>query len=429
MRTGSNALARLLAMSAAALTLAALAFGHAQPLPTVRVVIMSGPEAEGMKEVARQYTERTGNPVEIIEQGRDTYLTLIPTQLLAGTSAFDLAFIQSTMVGELADAGAILPLDAYLDALAPEQRADVDLDDILVPALYEGQIFGLPTDISTYFAYYRSDLIPQPPETWDEVLDLARRFSQSQTPDSPTRYGLAFDGLVGQTLPEGFYSVMWSFGGQIVDAEGHPAVDQPEAVEAARFWQTLAREELIPPEILSMGFSEVLAALEAGQVAMAVPGWNAMSPIIRGGTSPYADVIEEALLSGVRQADGSILRTPYTHSYFFALNGFSDNPEAAMEFLLYATGKEGSKIYALAGGMPSRVSILNDEELIQFRPEFPLMSESLEVAVAGPPLRYWPEHIEAMNTALASILNLSREPEDALGAAARAMEQARAASQ
>ncbi len=429
MRTWHTAPLQVLVVLAASLVLVATPFGHAESLPTVRVVIMSGPEADGMKEVARQYTEQTGNPVEIIEQGRDTYLTLIPTQLLAGTSAFDLAFIQSTMVGELADAGAILPLDGFLQALTPEQQADVDLDDILVPALYEGQIFGLPTDISTYFAYYRSDLIPQPPETWDEVLDLARQFSRSQNPDSPTRYGLAFDGLVGQTLPEGFYSVMWSYGGQVVDEDGIPAVDQPQAVEAAAFWQALAREELIPPEILSMGFSEVLAALEAGQVAMAIPGWNAMSPIIRGGTSPHRDVIEEALLPGVRQADGTILRTPYTHSYFFALNSFGESPDAAMEFLLYATGKEGSKIYALAGGMPSRVSILNDEELIEYRPEFPLMSESLEVAVAGPPLPYWPEHIEAMNTALASILNLSRQPEEALAAAARAMEAARAATQ
>lgn len=386
---------------------------------------MSGPEADGMRQVARAYTELTGASVEIIEQGRDTYLTLIPTQLLAGTSAFDLAFIQSTMVGELADAGAILPLDPFLERLSPEQKVDVDLNDILVPALYEGKIYGLPTDISTYFSYYRSDLIPQAPETWDEVLELARRFSKSQNPDSPTTYGLAFDGLVGQTLPEGFYTVMWSYGGKLIDEEGNPTVDSPEVVEAARFWQTLAREELVPPEILSMGFSEVLAALEGGQVAMAIPGWNAMFPIILGGNSPYRDNIAVSVVPGVRQSDGSILRTPYTHSYFFALNAQSQNLDAAFEFLIFATGKEGGKIYARAGGMPSRASILNDQELITVRPEFPLMRESLEIAIAGPPLCYWAEHIEAMNTALASILNLSQEPEVALAEARRKMEQAR----
>ncbi len=401
--------------------------GQEGPLPNVRVVIMSGPEADGMKEVAAAYTEATGNPVEIVEQGRDTYLTLIPTQLLAGTDAFDLAFIQSTMVGELAAAGAILPLDPFLEQLTEEQMADVDLDDILVPAVYEDQIYGLPTDISTLFLYYRSDLIPEPPDTWDEVLELARQFSQSQNPDSPTPYGLAFDGLVGETLPETFYNVMWSFGGEVVDEEGNPAVDSPEAVAAGAYWQTLAEEELIPPEILSMGFGEVLAAIEAGDIAMAVPAWNAAYPIILNGTSEYRDVIEVALVPGVEQEDGTILRTPYTHSYFFALNSSGPNLDAAFQFLIFATGKEGGRIYARAGGAPSRASIFDDPELQEVRPEFPLMRESLEIAKAGPPLCYWPEHIDAMNTALADILSLREEPATALARAAEQMREAAAA--
>lgn len=403
------------------------AIAQDEPLPLVKVVIMSGPEADGMKEVAAAYTEATGNPVEIVEQGRDTYLTLIPTQLLAGTDAFDLAFIQSTMVGELAAAGAILPLDPFLEQLSPEQMTDVDLDDILVPAVYEGQIYGLPTDISTLFLYYRTDLISEPPNTWDEVLELARQFSQAQNPDSPTPYGLAFDGVVGETLPETFYNFMWAFGGEIVDEEGNPAVDGPGAVAAGEYWKTLAEEELVPPEILSMGFGEVLAAIESGQIAMAVPAWNAMYPIILNGTSEYKDVIQVALVPGVEQEDGTILRTPYTHSYFFALNSEGPNLNAAFQFLIYATGKEGGRIYAEAGGAPSRASIFDAPELQEVRPEFPLMRGSLEIAKAGPGICFWPEHIDAMNTALAAILSLSDESADALAAAAEQMREARTA--
>jgi len=394
---------------------------------TVKVVIMSGPEADGMKKVAEAYTEKTGNPVEIVEQGRDTYLTLIPTQLLAGTDAFDLAFIQSTMVGELAQAGSILPLDSYLANLSDEESADVDIEDVLVPAMYNGQIYGLPTDISTLFLYYRSDLIPEPPQTWEEVLGLARQFSQSSNPDSSTPYGLAFDGVPGESLPETFYNIMWSFGGEIVDENGEVAVDSAQAVEAGNYLRSLAEEKLVPPEILTWGFSEVLAAIESGQVAMAVPAWNAAYPIILGGNSEYKDVIKVAAVPGVTQADGSILRTPYTHSYFFALNSTSKNLEAAFKFLVWATGKEGGLIYAKAGGAPSRKSVFSSTELADVRPEFPLMLESLEVARMGPGICFWPEHIDAMNTALASILDLSAQPKDALSTAAESMRQAASA--
>jgi len=400
---------------------------EAEALPLVKVVIMSGPEADGMKTVAQAYTDITGNPVEIVEQGRDTYLTLIPTQLLAGTDAFDLAFIQSTMVGELAQAEAILPLTPYLDALSAEEAQDVDVDDVLVPAMYDGAIYGLPTDISTLFLFYRSDLIPEPPDTWEETLELAREFSQSQNSDSPTPYGLAFDGVPGESLPETFYNVMWSFGGEVVDESGSVAVDQAGAVEAGEFWQTLAEEELVPPEILSWGFGEVLAAIESGEVAMAVPAWNAMYPIVLNGTSEFKDVIKVASVPGVEQDDGSILRVPYTHSYFFALNSASMNLDAAFKFLAWATGKEGGLIYAKAGGAPSRKSVFTSEELADARPEFPLMLESLEMAKLGPPICYWPEHIDAMNTALASILDLSQTPQDAFSNAAETMRQAKAA--
>jgi len=398
----------------------------AEPLPLVNVVIMSGPEADGMKKVAEAYTELTGNPVEIVEQGRDTYLTLIPTQLLSGTDAIDLAFIQSTMVGELAQAEAILPLSPYLNNLSQEEIDEVDIDDVLAPAMYDGEIYGLPTDISTLFLFYRSDLIPEPPTTWEETLELARTFSQSQNSNSPTPYGLAFDGVPGETLPETFYNVMWSFVGEVVDDSGSVAIDQAGAVEAGNFWKTLAEEELLPPEILSWGFGEVLAAIESGEIAMAVPAWNATYPIILNGTSEFKDVIKVAAVPGVAQADGSILRTPYTHSYFFALNSGSKNLDAAFKFLVWATGKEGGMIYAQAGGAPSRKSIFTSAELAESRPEFPLMVESLEVAKLGPPICYWPEHIDAMNTALASILNLSKSPEAAFANAAETMRQAQA---
>ncbi|MCZ7544289.1 MAG: hypothetical protein M5R40_12480 [Anaerolineae bacterium] len=152
-----------------------------------------------------------------------------------------------------------------------------------------------------------------------------------------------------------------------------------------------------------------------------------MYPIILNGTSEYKDVIQVALVPGVEQEDGTILRTPYTHSYFFALNSEGPNLNAAFQFLIYATGKEGGRIYAEAGGAPSRASIFDDPELQEVRPEFPLMRGSLEIAKAGPGICFWPEHIDAMNTALAAILSLSDEPADALAAAAEQMREARTA--
>ena len=160
---------------------------------------------------------------------------------------------------------------------------------------------------------------------------------------------------------------------------------------------------------------------------MAVPAWNAAYPMILNGSSEFKDTIKVATVPGVEQTDGSILATPYTHSYFFALNSAGKNLDAAFKFLSWATGKEGGLIYAKAGGAPSRKSIFTSAELADVRPEFPLMLASLETAKMGPPICFWPEHIDAMNTALASILDLSATSEEALSTAAESMRQAQAA--
>lgn len=36
---------------------------------------------------------------------------------------------------------------------------------------YNGKITMIPTDVMSQLLYYRSDLIPTPPQTWDEVMN------------------------------------------------------------------------------------------------------------------------------------------------------------------------------------------------------------------------------------------------------------------
>ena len=48
---------------------------------------------------------------------------------------------------------------------------------------------------------------------------------------------------------------------------------------------------------------------------MASPYWNAAYPQIVKSDSPYKDKIGLALVPGVKQADGSIKRTPFQHGW------------------------------------------------------------------------------------------------------------------
>ena len=379
------------------------AFVIAQSNPIV-LFVRTGPEAEGLRPVADAFTAETGIVVEFMEIGRAGYFATMTTQLVSGTDAFDLVATNSAYVAQLAAAGAIEPLDACL-ADAP---ASYDIDDILFTYGYEGSVYSIPFDVSSHFLYYRSDLIQNPPQTWDEYLELAREFTRTLNPDSPTRYGAALTALPGPELPKAFYSMMWSYGGFILDGDA-VGIDSAEAIAGATALRSLVDAGVLTPDIISWGFPNVFDALQTGQVAMAAPYWNAAFPQILSSDSPYKDDIAVTLVPGVLQDDGTVLRTPFQHGWAFVLNADSTDKERACEFLRHATSQDGMLMYAAAGGTPARRSVLSDSSL-QPREYYDLMLDSLEIARDEPSVPFYLEMHEIMNQALTDVLTSAEDP-------------------
>lgn len=396
------------------LTLFALlfAFAVAQTDPVV-LFVRTGPEAEGLRAVAETYEAETGNEVELMEIGRSGYFSTMTTQLVSGTDEFDLVATNSAYVASLAAAGATAPLDTCL----AEADEGYDLDDILFTYGYEGQTYSIPFDVSTHFLYYRTDLIEQAPETWEEYREVAEQWTESLNPDSPTRYGAALTALPGPELPKTFYNVMWSMGGFIIDEEGNVGVDTDGAVAAAEYYRSLVDAGVLTLDIISWGFPNVLDALNTGLVAMASPYWNAAYPQIKASESPFKDQIGIAPVPGVRRDDGSVDRTPFQHGWAFVMNEDSERKQAACEFLRFATGPEGMLIYAQNGGTPARRSVLSNPDL-EPREYYELVLTSLEQSRDEPAVPFYLDMHEVMNQALSDVLTTQQDTAEILERAA-----------
>jgi multiple sugar transport system substrate-binding protein len=395
---------------------------HGEPLDKVVVFVRTGVEADAIRAVAEAYTAKTGNPVEIMEAGRSGFYAAVHTQLLGGTDVFDLAQANDVDVGALAEAGVIAPIDPFLYDPAYTDLEDYDLDDFPFIYSYQGRVYALPFDVSTHFLYYRSDLIPEPPQTWDEYFAVAKQWTKSHNPESPTLFGTGFTALAGSEQPKVFYSFMWSKGGFILDEDNNVGVNTAGAVAAGEFYRSLAAKNLVAPDIYSWEFSNVLDALNTGVIAMAGPYWNAAYPQIKAGSSPYKDNIRITLVPGELQEDGTIYRTPFQQGKILLLNANSKHKAAAWEFYKYLTSKEGTLIMAQAGGTPARLSVLADPSM-EPQEYYQMMRESLAIAKGQPAPPFYPELHEAMNQALSSILLGSSSAKDALELAARTIQQ------
>jgi multiple sugar transport system substrate-binding protein len=78
-------------------------------------------------------------------------------------------------------------------------------------------------------------------------------------------------------------------------------------------------------------------------------------------------------------------------NWLIAIPRDSQNAEAAMDFLLWATSAEQMKRSALRGNPPTRKSLFQDPELLAANPAYPAQLRSLETSRPRPRTPYWNE--------------------------------------
>ncbi len=380
------------------------------------IVVREGLEAEGIRRIAEVWGRKTNVDVKVDALGRSTYETVTRKALAAASPNYDVVFFPGTQVAEMAQSGALSPIENW----RPE-----DDPDLLSYSKFKGAVYALPCDISTFFMFLRADVVSQPPETWREMLDSGPKWSSAATPGVATRYGYALAGQAGEELPKIFYPILWSHGGYVIDGD-RVGLDTKEAIEAATLFKQLATSSSAPREIQSWNALKILDELKAGTVALTAPQWNALYPLIKDSGDPVAKQVTIAPIPGVRQRNGTVKRVNFIHTWVLVKPARGKRGRIANDFILYATGKEGARLYAeTARGNPARRSILSDVKLHKDRPEFPLMLDSIRMAQSEPDVPYYSELHEVMNIALTEILSNRRTPEEAMRAAARSVQDLR----
>ena len=373
---------------------------------TIHVLVRTGAEAEGMKLAADYYnknvTPQTGIKVVIDEIGRHGYLTRVVTMLLGRSPKYDAAFLLSNYVGEVASAGVIEPLDEYFadKELYPYDKEKVGFLPVSFKSVeYKGQIYAFPFVISTMFLYYRQDLIDDPEKmnTWDGFLDMAKQFTRSHNPASPTEFGTVMQGKPGECMPKEWYVYFWSFGGKFFDENWKPQLNSPAAVEALRYKVDLVRKyKVAPPDVDTYEYMEVLSALATGKVPFANQ-WDAA----------YGDIQRQ---TGGTMMNIAIRQTPcqpgfdpaaFTHTWTFPINAYSKNKKEVFQFLAWLTSDpEGSVWVAkkMTIPLPTKQVFFNPDVLAvnpQWEYMFNFMKAYGQAEVAIPE---WPMIHDTINT-------------------------------
>ena len=104
-------------------------------------------------------------------------------RLAAGDKNMDIINMDTIYTPEFAEAG-------WMTEMTGANKEDA-LDDVLPgPAdsvTWKGKVYGIPTNTNVQLLWYRKDLVPTPPETWDEMIDMAKKLPKPGRAPSSSR--------------------------------------------------------------------------------------------------------------------------------------------------------------------------------------------------------------------------------------------------
>ena len=329
-----------------------------------------------IEKVSERCTEESGGKYEITPEFLPTDASQQREQLVrrlgAEDSSIDVIGMDVIWTGEFANAGWVEPWKGPLKKQVTEEV----FPGVLETASFEDQLYAAPFNTNTQLLWYRKDLVPKPPKTWDEMIDQADELGRG---DSGTIQ-------VQANRYEGF--TVWA--NALIESAGTEVLSGPESVDleqgptekALAVMGRLANSPAAPPNLSTSDEDSARLGFEAGE-----------SAFMTNYTFAYASAKEEApdiaKNMGFARFPEVVPGTPSKPplgGFNLAVSSFSGNKDVAFEAAAcLANAKSQLTAVELDGLPPSRSDLYSNKTVTEAYPGFAeLVKESIEDAGPRP---------------------------------------------
>lgn len=329
--------------------------------------------------VARWNAAHPDEPVRLIElpAAPDDQRQQMMQNAQLRSDAFTVLEIDSVWVPEFAAHRWItdLPADRF------DQTAH------LTPAwgtgLYRGRLVSAPASSDGAMLYYRKDLLDAaglpPPTTWAGLRDACAAALARPEATGMSCYAGQFEKYEGLTA--NLAEVVSSAGGAVVDAEGRPTANTPEALRGLNFLVDGFRTGLIPRDAIAFKEPESRRAFQEGRLVFSRwwPGqWAQLAAA--DGSSAVAGRFEVAPLPGLAGPGVSNLG-----GHNLSISPYGKNKATALDFIRFRVGEAEQREFLRVGAKAPTLSKLYDEpELRAKYPYLPVLKAAIATAAPRP---------------------------------------------
>lgn len=371
-----------------------------KPEPNARLIIWEDrSERVFTDEIAKQFTRKYGVPVQIEEVAPPDQVTKLQTDGPSGLGG-DVVVFPHDHLGRAASANLVLPNDIFAETTLTNNKAAA-----IHGVTFDGMLYGYPRSAETYVLYYNKTLVENPPETFEDVI----QFSKSFTDTDDNRYGIMWS--VNQLYFD--YPFIASLGGYVFGQNGTDPSDiglnHEGAVKGMQTFVDL--KQVLPVKAGDLTGDIIDSLFTTGDAAMVINGPWALAN--------YRKALGENLgVAPIPQVGGKPAIS-FSGIKAWYVNAYTKYPNAAKLFARFASSKAAQlMLYKKVGSVPTHKEALNDPQIVND----PLVSEFARQTAHSQPMPSIPEMGNVwgpMTAALNEIWDNGLDPKSALDQAVK----------
>jgi multiple sugar transport system substrate-binding protein len=273
-------------------------------------------------------------------------------RLAARFSGVDIMGLDVTWEAEFAEAGWIRPWTGANEAAAEDGTLKAPLET----GMWNNKLYAVPYNSNTELLWYRSDLVPNPPSTWAEMIADAQKLAAEGKPHYIEIQGAQYEGTVVW-----FNTMVASAGGSILTPDAKSVSLGAPAIKALTVMKQLASSKAADPSLGVQMEDQNRLAMEAGTAAFEInypyvyPSMKADQPALFKNFkwAPYPSITAGQPAKVTIGGDD------------LAISAYSKHPALAFKAALCLRDPANQKIAAIKGGLPPTLTALYNDPALQ----------------------------------------------------------------
>ena len=314
----------------------------------------------GPQKIAERCSKQSGGKYKInfeyLPSQADAQREQLVRRLGAEDPSLDLLGLDVVWTGEFANAGWVAPVPASTARIVSENV----FESVLTTAKYKDRLYTVPIWSNTQLLWYRKDLVPTPPKTWDEMIDMAEKIG-------PDKGRIQVQGNRYEGLVVWVNQLIESAGTSVLAGPKEVRLDEAPTKRALGIIGRLSRSDVAAPNITTSNEDSARLGFEAGNSAFQIN-----YPFVYPSAKENAPKIFEQM--GAVQfpaVDAGKPSKPPIGGINIGVSAYSEHKDIAFEATECLIKPENQLEVATLGGLPPvREDLFDEPEMDKVYPGF-----------------------------------------------------------